>query len=301
MTKPSRTFRPFFFALVLATGSAFAGAPDVTPAAAPAADDLTLGNFFSEGWTQPFEFRRSLDDGAPDLPLFHVSTNFLARASRTDYSFEENLNGRYDRNINYLDEYCDFAVNKRFMISVFGNYTWRNARTGHDVNGAGGGMFTRFQLIDTPTSSDSINLRVDLPNKDLGVHTTKLSETLAGWQDLSPLGVGRVGLYYSFENDNYAGYAASGSMRDDVAYDVALGKTWTSRSASVAALTTLVEFSGGTNMDGNQRTYTNMAATPAVEFIVGKHNLIMLGVDFPLTHPSAEREVYRATYIYLFF
>jgi len=295
-----RTIQPIVLALILTAGRGLAGTPELTPTAAAAAEDLTLANFFSQGWDNPYSLRESLPDGAPDLPLFHTATNFVVRAARTDYSFQNDIEKSPIKSVNFLDEYIDYALNQRFMITVFGNYTWENEKAGGDIDNAGAGVAARIELISTPTSSDCLNFRVDLPDKELGVTTTRLSTTIAGWQDLSPLGVGRLGLYYSLEEDAYAGNEATGTMRDALSYDVAIAQTWTKPSASVADLTTFVEFAGGTNMDGNQRTYTNMTVTPGVQFIVGKRNLIMLGVDFPLTHPSAEVDVYRATYIYLF-
>jgi hypothetical protein len=158
----------------------------------------------------------------------------------------------------------------------------------------------RFQLINTPTSSDVFNLRMDVPNKSIGVHTTNLSATVAGWQDLSKLGAGQVGLYYAATGEADAGISAPGAPKNDFDYDLALAKTWTKPTAAVADLTTFAEFSGGTNLDGKLRSLTVLTATPAIQFIVGKHSLIMMGVDFPLTHPAPYREVYRITYIYCF-
>jgi len=234
------------------------------------------------------------------LPLFHAPTNFLVRVIRTDYSFQNNLEKSATQNVQYLDQYIDYAFNQRFMLSLFGNYTWLNQKVSPDEDGAGGGMMGRFQLVDTPASSESLNLRVDLPDKGIGVHTTKLSAAIAGWQDLSPLGAGRLGLYYDLQEESYAGLSAPGAAKDDLAYDLAIAKTWTRPSASVADLTTFVEFSGVTNLDGNEPSLTGLTATPALQFILGGRNLFMLGVDFPLTHPSVEREVYRITYIYCF-
>lgn len=102
------------------------------------------------------------------------------------------------------------------------------------------------------------------------------------------------------QEDAYAGFNAPGATRNDLAYDAALAKTWTNPTASVACLTTFVEISGATNLDGSERSLTSLTATPALQFILGGHHLFMLGVDFPFTHPSTEHEVYRITYIYCF-
>jgi len=295
------TTRPIALALLLTAARGLAGTPDLSPSpAAPTADNLTLGNFFSEGWNRPFTMRSSLPDGAPDLPLFHVATNFLVRVTRTDYSFENTLEKTGIKNFQFVDQYVDYAFNDRFMISLFGDYAWLNEKASSNEDGAGGGVAGRFQLVSTPTSSDALNFRVDVPNKSIGVHTTNLSATMAGWQDLSQLGAGRVGVYYGVTGEADAGISTPGAPKNDFDYDIALAKTWTKPTAPVADLTTFVEFSGGTNLDGKLRSLTVLTATPAVQFIVGGHSLIMAGVDFPLTHPAAYREVYRVTYVYLF-
>jgi hypothetical protein len=285
------------FALIGFAGisiDALAGEP------AAAGDDLTLGNFFSAGWNQSWSLRNSLPDGAPDLPLFHAATNFLFRGARTDYYYQDNLSKTGVDNVQFLDEYIDYAINQRFMVSLFGNYTWVNHIATPDQDGAGGGIMGRFQLVDTPTASTSLNLRVDLPDKSIGVGTTKLSAAITGWQDLSPLGLGRTGLYYDIEEDGEAGNAASGVARNALGYDIGLAETWTQACAPLGNLTSFVEFSGATNMDGNQRTETQLTATPGVQFLFCKRNLVMLGVDIPVTHAAPERDVYRVSYIYCF-
>jgi hypothetical protein len=284
-------------ALLGMTARAFAGGVET---AAPAADSYTLANFFTQGWDDSWKLRESLPEGAPDLPLFHAATNFLFRGSRTDYFYQNDLSKTGVNDAQYLDEYVDYALNERFMISVFGNYTWLNHIATRDEDGAGAGAMGRFQLVDTPVSSMCLNLRVDSPAKDIGVHTTKLSVAVAGWQDLSPLGLGRTGFYYDLEEDARVGEAAPGEMRNDLGYDIGLARTWTRATDRLGNLTTFAEFSGATNMDGSQRSVTQLTATPGVQFLFLKRNVLMLGMDFPLTHPAPERNVFRVTYIYCF-
>ena len=296
-----RSFLPAALALTLLVVRAFAGTPDLPPSPAPSsADDLTLENLFTKGWDEPFVMRQSLADGAPDLPLFHSPANFMVRVSRTDFSFQDDLDKCSTKSIAYLDEYLDFAVNQRFMLSVFTDYTWLNNATQPREDGVGGGVSGRFQLLDTPTSSDSINLRVDVPSRDIGIHTTALSAAFMGWKDLSPAGARGVGVYYALQNNVYAGYNAPGATRDALTYEIALARTWTSYSAPLGDLTSFVEFSGATNLDGDACTRTQLAITPALQFFLGGRNLFMLGVDFPVTHPAVDRQVYRITYVYCF-
>jgi len=62
--------------------------------------NLTLSNFFTDGWDQAWT-QRDTPDGAPDLALFHGDTAFLERDLRMDYSSEEYTPG--DRSIRTLD------------------------------------------------------------------------------------------------------------------------------------------------------------------------------------------------------
>ena len=77
------------------TQSAFAGAQPVIETETPplsSASNLTLGNFFTEGWNQPYS-HRSDPDAAPDMALLRVQTNFLEREFRFDFSSERNIHG----------------------------------------------------------------------------------------------------------------------------------------------------------------------------------------------------------------
>ena len=206
--------------LLLTACRGLAGTTEISQTPAQPPTELTLSNFFSAGWDQPYSFRTSLPDGAPDLPLFTLVTNFLARVSRTDYFYETELGKSPTKDVQFLDEYVDYAFNQRVMLSVFGNYTELDQRDSRYEAGRAAGGQLRFQLVDTQTDSDALNFRVDSPDQGLGNHSTKISSSITGWRDLSQLGVGR--------------------------------------------------------------------------------NVIMLGVDFPLTHPSDTRNVFRLTYIYCY-
>ncbi len=300
MKKWHHTMRPIALALILSAGRGLAGTPELNQNPAPPPTGLTLSNFFTEGWNQDYVFRSSLPDGAPDLALLRSVTNFLVRVSRTDYSYEDNLGKSSTRDIHFLDEYIDYAFNQRFMLSIFGNYSWLNQKSTADENGAGGGAQFRFQLVDTPTASYDLNFRVDLPDKGINDHTTKFSTAVSGWQDLSRLGAGRLGIYYDLVEEAYAGASSAGATKNELGYNVSFAETWTKPTAPIANFSTFVEFAGGTNLDGNQRSVTGLTATPGLQFVLGGRNVLMCGVDFPLTHPSAEREVYRITYIYCF-
>jgi len=286
--------------LLLTACRGLAGTTEISQTPAQPPTELTLSNFFSAGWDQPYSFRTSLPDGAPDLPLFTLVTNFLARVSRTDYFYETELGKSPTKDVQFLDEYVDYAFNQRFMLSVFGNYTGLDQRDSrYEAGGAGGGQL-RFQLVDTQTDSDALNFRVDSPDQGLGNHLTKFSSSITGWRDLSQLGAGRLGVYYDVIDEAYAGSSPGGATRNDLAYGTAIAKTWTKPTDPVANLSTVVEFSAATSLDGAERNRTQVTATPGIQFVLGGRNVLMLGVDFPLTHPSDTRNVFRLTYIYCY-
>jgi len=292
--------RPIVLTLILTAGRGLAGTPDIPPSTTQPFTALTLSNFFSEGWNEPYSFRSSLPDGAPDLPLFRLVTNFLVRVSRTDYFYETELRKSPTKDVQFLDEYVDYAFNQRFMLSVFGNYTALDQRSGPYQDAGAAGAQLRVQLVDTPTDSDALNLRMDSPAQGIGDHLTKWSTSLTGWRDLSARGAGRLGLYYDLIDEAYAGSSTAGTTSNDVAYGLALAETWTRPTDVVGNLSTVVEFSGATELNGTARNTTQLTATPGIQFVLGGRNVLMLGVDIPLTHPSDTRDVYRFTYIYAF-
>ena len=286
---------------VVLTSGAFAGNPEIAPAPSSSeAHDLTLGNFFTAGWDQSYSHRESAPDSAIDLPLFHATTNYLARCSRTDFYFQNTTVKSGLKNVAYLDEYLDYALNNRLMITAFGNYTWINHETGPNVDGAGAGVMARLQLVDTAASSSSFNFRLDTPDRDLGVHSTGLTTSLNSWQDLTPLGARKFEVFYAIGNQTLAGLQEAGKSRDNLTYDIALGRTWTNASAPIGKLTTLVEFSGVTQLTGDHRGLSTLTLTPAVEFALARRNLIMLGLDVPASHPATYRDTFRVTYLYSF-
>jgi hypothetical protein len=269
---------------------------DQTPAFSQPSN-LTLSNFLTEGWDEPYD-KRITPGGAPDMALLHVGTNFLEREFRTDYYSQENLAGDGTRDIQFLDGLIAYGLNRRFMVEVVSNYEWKNARDGgDDSSGAGGAFVGRVQLVDVPGASYAFNLRVSTPNQGIDVKQTTVSPGLAGWQDLTSIGLNRVGLYYSIQEDAYAGPAKPGSKHNDLAYDVSLAKTWTEPKTPVFGnFTTFAEVYGTTNLDGDDQTSV-FNITPGVRFTLGHGNVLMGGVDLPLSHPHDFAVTYRVTYI----
>ncbi len=275
-----------------------AGAQTAEPSNQPS--NLTLWNFFTEGWNQEWTHRET-PGGAPDMSLLHVQTNFLEREFRFDAYNQQNLSSDSNKSTNFMDAEVAYGINRRFMVEVVSNYEWKDPKTGANMSGAGGALLGRFQLVDVPGSSYAFNVRVSSPVTGLNNEQTEFTSSLAGWHDLTGIGLSRVGLYYSIQEDTYAGPAAAGSKRNDLTYDVSLAKTWTDRATPVFGnFTTFVELYATTNLDGSDSGHTDVNVTPAIRFNLSRNNILMAGVDLPVSSPHEFTKTYRLTYIYDF-
>ena len=265
--------------------------------------NLTLLNFFTEGWDQEWT-KRSTPGGAPDMSLLHVQTNFLEREFRTDYYNQQNVRSNSIGHVSFLDGLIAYGLNRRLMLEVVGNYQWNNERKGVPQTGAGSAAVARLQLVDVPGASYAFNFRVSSPNQGVGVTQTEFSSALAGWNDLTGLGLNRVGLYYSIQENAYTGTGKAGK-NNDLAFASALAKTWTDpHMPIVGGFTTFVELYGTSDLDGTARkNYLNV--TPGIHTKLGHDKLghehvLMAGADFPATNPRAFNTTYRVTYVFDF-
>ena len=263
--------------------------------------NLTLGNFFTEGWDQDWE-KRTTPGGAPDMSLLHVQTNFLEREFRADYYNQQNTGSNKSRHINFLDGLIAYGLDRRFMIEVVSNYQWNAALKGANSTGAGGALVGRLQLVDVPGASYAYNFRISEPNAGIGTTQTTVTNSLSGWNDLTGFGLKRVGLYYSLQENTYVGIAKAGSKSNDVAYAAALAKTWTDPHVPlVGNFTTFLEAYGSADLDGTAQTRT-LNLTPGIHTKLGHDSLghehvLMVGVDLPVVHPYPFNVTYRVTYV----
>jgi len=272
---------------------------------------LTLANFFTAGWNEEYTRHPMTEDVAPDFALLRVQTNFLERELRLNYFHEYNVNSPKQTAIDSLDALVAYALDRRFMFEVLGNYEWIDGREKNpDESGPAARFVGRVQLIDTLESSYSFNFQAIMPDPGLGVHTTTMSYGLAGWEDLTKrLGLSRVGLYYSVLFDSLAGPHASGATLDDVQYDITVAKTLTPPDMPlIGNFTVFTEFFSQTSLNGIHAGSTLTTITPAVRFNLGTPknitgplgNWILLGLDIPVTGPKPYDTDLRLTYILTF-
>lgn len=286
--------------LILVVTSLDASAGERTaPRFGSAPEDLTVSNFLFAGWDEPW-LRRSRGLGTPNMSLLRVQTNFLGQLSRTDYAHQVNLSEAQVRSTDTLGEIVEYAFNRRLMLAVVGNYRWINERAGDDPEGATGAAFARLQWVDTATHSLAMTLRAGLPYRDLGEKNTTLSLAVAGWQDLAPLGLKRVGLYYHLQEETLAGPVKAGHRRHDLTYAISLAKTWTSPDSFFGNASTFIEAYAKTDLDGDDRGHTLITLTPGIRATFLHRHILMGGVEFPVTTPRPYERIVRLTYIYNF-
>jgi hypothetical protein len=303
MMKPYLTALFLFICVPVFAAEPSAPATQAESAAAAQPSNLTLSNFFTEGWNQAWTHRQT-PGGAPDMALLHVTTNFLEREFRFDYYHQWNKGSNSTRDIDFTDALIAYGLDRRFMLEVVGNYEWDNARTVGSSSSAAGALVGRLQLIDIPYYSLAFNVKVTSPYEGLTRGTAKATTifpALAGWMDLTPFGLYKVGLYGSIGPDTYAGPEPQGEKRDDLSYTVALAKTWTERTTPIFGnFTTFVEWYNTTNLNGGHPESTTVNMTPGIRFHFTYNNVIIAGVDLPVASPHAFNEAFRVTYIYDF-
>ncbi|HKD18094.1 MAG TPA: hypothetical protein VKG23_09500 [Thermoanaerobaculia bacterium] len=259
--------------------------------------DLTLANFFTEGWNQPWAKRKRF---TPDMALLRVTTNFLEREFRFDYVRTNVANSATLDSTDMINGLIAYGLNRRLMLEVVSNYQWNNLISGDTKSGAGGGFLTRFQLVDTDTASYAFQARISPANKGIGQTQTSLQFAVAGWQDMHAVvpALGRFGLYYSFQYENLLGSHAPGVMENDISYAVSFAETWTQPTTPVFGnFTTFVEFFGQSILDGANSGKTNITITPGFRFWFIPENSITFGVDLPISSPRTIHSVVRVTYI----
>lgn len=261
--------------------------------------DLSLANFFSEGWSEPWT-KRSRPDGAPDMTLLRVQTNLLVRSLRTDYFSERPLESSDERRVQFLNQLVEIPFNRRLMIALFGSYEWIDLRDGEDEDGGTWGGFARFQLIDTQRASYALNIRAAAPNDGLGDQRTTLSFALAGWHDLTPLGLDRMGLYWHVQEETFLGPRSPGAKGNDLTTAVSLARTWTSPDALLGNLSTFIEAYAKTDLDGRNAGDSVVTLTPGLRCTFAHRHVVMAGVDLPVSSPRPYERLLRLSYIYSF-
>jgi hypothetical protein len=259
--------------------------------------DLSAGTFFTEGWGQPWTHH---ERSTPDMALLRVTTNFLERELRVDYSRTDVRDNPKLQSSELANGLIAYGLNRRFMIEIIQNVQWNKDAHGIAASGSGGGGLARFQLVDSATQSASFQVKVAVPNKGIGQTQTSLAYAFAGWQDLHAWfpSLGRTGLYGSLQFENLQGPAKAGSRTKGLSADVSLAHTWTQPDTrGFRNFTTFAEVFATRDLDGPSEGHTVATITPGIRSWFAKGHSITLGEDFPLGARGATLRVLRLTYI----
>lgn len=136
------------------------------------------------------------------MSLLRVQTNFLVQLLRIDTYLETGMNAPNTSQSEFVNGTVEYALNRHFMPAIFFNHQWiKGAFGAADRDGSAGGLFGRLQLVDRQHDSLAFNLKMALPNTDIGEHATIWSYALAVWEDLQALGLGRTGLYWHLQHE----------------------------------------------------------------------------------------------------
>lgn len=289
---------------MIASANAFAeGDPSGPPAGfAPAGahaslPDLGLANFFTAGWDEDWAHHERY---TPDMALLKVTTNFLEREFRLDYS-NTGVRGSATVDTSQLaNGLIAYGLNRRFMLEVVSNYQWNQLNGETGTNGGGGGAVLRTQLVDTDTLSLDLQAKLAVPNKGIGTTQTSIAYSVGAWQDLHALlpALGRMGLYESIQLESLQGPAKVGARTSDLAGDISLAKTWTSPDTpGLRNFTTFAELFFTKDLNGAVSGQTIASITPGIRTWFAKGNSITLGEDLPVGRRGNFYRVIRATYI----
>ncbi|MFI5180965.1 MAG: hypothetical protein ACHQPI_06215 [Thermoanaerobaculia bacterium] len=268
-----------------------------TKEAHAAPSDLSLADFFTRGWNEEWTHRERF---TPDMALLRVTTNFLEREFRADYSRTDVRGNPSLDTTQMANGLIAYGLNRRLMLEVISNYQWNLSNGDVTASGGGGGALVRTQLVDTATSSAALQVKVAFPNKGIGQTQTSLTYALAAWQDLHTLlpALGRVGLYESIQLESLQGPSKPGARTSDLSGDISLAKTWTGPDTpGFGNFTTFVEFFATRDLNGDSSGQTIASITPGIRTWFARKNSVTLGVDLPLGRPGSFYRVLRATYI----
>ena len=151
----------------------------------------------------------------------------------------------------------------------------------------------RIQLVDLPGTSYAVTLRATAPDTGIGQEDTTLSAALAGWQDLSGLGLG--------PRQRYAFTSRRKPMSDQAHQEPSattsltpsrwLTKTWTRPDMPVLGnFSIFVEGYGTTILGGTEKECDDHHGHARASGTTLWHsNVLMAGVDIP-TRPVPARK-----------
>lgn len=249
--------------------------PEIKPKNA----DLTLGNFWSAGWNEPF-VARSDTGHAARIQLFHTHPAFFVREMRMEYDFFlNNHNGKAD--VHEMAMEMEVPWNRRFLTAVDPAYLWRMPENGEGTSGPVWSASAWAQFIDTPSTAANFQLHLLVPEKgDLHQERTHLTSIFACFQDLG----NRFGLQTHVGLEARFGDNQSGEAHYHVNGSAALTRTFTDEVTCFSYFTVFVEAFGGMAIDHHFGRST-FSFLPGMRWEICKSWWIAGGVEVPVTAP----------------
>ncbi|TLD40056.1 MAG: hypothetical protein JETT_3681 [Candidatus Jettenia ecosi] len=245
--------------------------------------DLTLSNFFSEGWKfGQWEEPEQAPDQAPRFRLLKIPATVFEREVRMNYSFTNNGDsGKIDEH-EWEFEF-EMPISRRLLLEVEPTIVSLSPNNGNDHSGFGDtSLITRVMLLETRNTTFLSILDVKFPTGDedlgLGSGMTTISPGIGMWRDLGR----RFALHGFFGLDIPAGGKTDEDPDTTIVYGTALTKTITPKDAPFFGnLTLFVELNGSSDVGSDDDT-TVVSILPGVRWNLGHEFWLMPGIEFPI-------------------
>jgi hypothetical protein len=247
--------------------------------------DLSLGNFFTVGWTEGWAEPEEGPDDAPRFRLLRIQRAFWEREVRLTYNHTFGAeDGRVDEQEGEVE--LELPLSRRFLIEFEGGFvglqpdgrSWK--RRGGDLK-----ITPEVMLMETHSLSFSSGLIVRTPTGSaaVGEEQTSLTPYLALWRDLGH----RIGLHTylgaEFPLDGFEAGAPDAVLQ----YGIAPTITVTPKATPyLGNLTFFVETNGETDC-GGRHDRTTVTLLPGARWLVLKDVWIAAGYEFPVTNTEA--------------
>jgi len=245
--------------------------------------DLTLSNFFSEGWKFTWwEEPEQEPDQAPRFRLLKIPATVFEREVRMNYSFTNNGDsGKLDEHEYELE--FEMPVSRRLLIEVEPKVVSVSPDHGNDHSGFGDtSLITRVMLFETRNTTLLTILDTNFPtgNEDIGLGSgmTTISPGIGMWRDLGR----HFALHGFFGLDIPVAGTTEETPDTTVIYGTALAKTLTSKDTPLFGnLTLFVELNGSSDV-GSDNDITVVSILPGVRWNLGHEFWLMPGIEIPV-------------------
>ncbi|MFQ5862576.1 MAG: transporter [Candidatus Brocadiales bacterium] len=245
--------------------------------------DLTLSNFFSEGWEFTWwEEPERGPDQAPRFRLLKIPATVFEREVRMNYSFTNNGDsGKLDEHEWELE--FEMPVSRRLLIEVEPKVLSVSPDNSDDHSGFGDTSFlARIMLFETRNTTLLSVLDAKFPtgdeNRELGSGKTTISPGLGFWRDLGR----RFALHSFFGLNIPIGGTTNADPDTTVNYGAALTKTLTPKDKPLLGdLTLFVELNGSSDV-GSRDDTTVVSILPGIRWNLGHEFWLMPGIELPV-------------------